>query len=217
MKNIKVIFMVILFLFLSMSIPSVTLSAEEAPDFVTKVVLKDGKVINCDMGWIDGDTFMYRKYGGTMGMPLMKVDLDKTFKRSKEAKTETSYNGSKMSDFGDIVVSGWDVYGQVIPRGRSKRYKIFISATVTNEGDPGIICLSFKGFDPNDYFIKKTGTCTKNILWPGETEHIYKSFLASCRIEACSRISRWEFDGVRKKNKYSKAKEKKRKKKKNRR
>ena len=58
--------------------------AKEYPETINTIYLKDGIIIKCDMGWVDGDTLYYRKYGGTIGIPLKRVDIDKTYERSKE-------------------------------------------------------------------------------------------------------------------------------------
>ena len=91
------IFLVLLFLCLSMSMPPISYSAEEAPEHINVIYLKDGSKIKCDMGWIEGDTLVYRRYGGTMGIPLKTVNLDKTFKKTKEKVGQDTHQSGEFT------------------------------------------------------------------------------------------------------------------------
>lgn len=213
MKNIKTIFLVILFLCLSMSMPSISFSAEEAPDIVTRIVSNDGKVIKCDMGWIEGDTFMYRKFGGTMGLPVKRVNLDKTFKKSKEAKTNKQDNGGGEREFGDIVVFNWHVDGRVIPwAGRgSEAYKVVQSATIKNNGPHRRISVHFRGLDTDGYVVSEVFLHSKDFLFTGETKRIKDTGIISQTVGDISKqrkITQWELVGVRIERVLKKAKKK---------
>ena len=83
MKIQNMILSAILFIVLGFGI-TIPTTAEDTPETVNTICLKDGTVIKCDMGWPDGDTFYYRKYGATIGVPLKRVDLDRTYKKSIE-------------------------------------------------------------------------------------------------------------------------------------
>jgi hypothetical protein len=77
------------FLLLLLIMASTALSlAEEVAGPISAIYLKDGTVIDCEMGWIEGEIFYYRKYGGTIGMSLKTVDVGRTYKKHKEKEEE---------------------------------------------------------------------------------------------------------------------------------
>ena len=148
----------ILFLCLSMSIPSVTLSVEEAPDFVTKIVLKDGNVINGDMGWIEGDTIVYRKYGSTMTVSLERVDLDKTYKYSNDHNADQAKATFINVKYRDFTIS--DLTYIFVPQHKVgsgfRSASCDLEFTVTNNNPyDGFLWVDFVGLNPNrDISIK---------------------------------------------------------------
>ena len=71
MRKTKSLLIIILLLSFSVVIRTVSI-AESNSETIKLIYLKDGQVIKCDMGWIDGDTLYYQKYGGTLGIPLIK-------------------------------------------------------------------------------------------------------------------------------------------------
>ena len=81
------------FLLLLLIMASTALSlAEEVAGPISTIYLKDGTVIDCEMGWIEGEIFYYRKYGGTIGMSLKTVDVGRTYKKHKEKEEEAKKN-----------------------------------------------------------------------------------------------------------------------------
>lgn len=83
MEKTKKTLCTVLLLWLIMSTTTLSL-AEEAAGPISTIYLKDGTVINCEMGWIERDTFFYQKYGGIIGIPSKKVDIEKTLRKHKE-------------------------------------------------------------------------------------------------------------------------------------
>ena len=83
----KLCFLVVAFV-LAGSIPSICLSEDVfAP--VRKIYMNDGKLIECQMGWLDGDRMICRKFGGNVTLPLVSVDFEKTFPKYKKTEGET--------------------------------------------------------------------------------------------------------------------------------
>lgn len=106
MTNSKKLVSFILFFILGVVIPTVS-NAKEYPKTITVIYLKDGTVIDCDMGWIEGDTLHYRKYGGTISMPLKTVDIERTYKKSieKEESNKIIYlRDGTVIKCGDVLI-----------------------------------------------------------------------------------------------------------------
>jgi len=86
--------------------------AKEHPETITVIYLKDGQIIKCDMGWEDGDTLYYRKYDGTIGILLKRVDINRTYNKAiekeKKVKEKIQRLGEK-SKFGDIEILNYRV------------------------------------------------------------------------------------------------------------
>lgn len=83
MKNIKMIYLVLLLFCLGMGIPSATFSEEEAPDNIKTVYLKNGGSFRCNMAWVDGDVMFIQMRSGMMQFPLKTVDVEKTYKEAE--------------------------------------------------------------------------------------------------------------------------------------
>ncbi len=121
--------------------------AKEYPDTINTIYLKDGQVIECDMGWIDKDTLYYRKYGGTIGIPLKKIDIDKTFKKSieKEKSNKIIYlRGGKVIKCGDVWIRFFKVRGP-------KRVNLFfdeyeLELGIGNYGPSAVIKVRIEAF-----------------------------------------------------------------------
>lgn len=65
---------------------SVGTTAQDTVINLKKIYLKDGQVVECEKGWLDGDTIFYEKYGGTIGIPTSKVDVIKTITVADETQ-----------------------------------------------------------------------------------------------------------------------------------
>ncbi len=87
MEKTKKMLVIIIFLIFGIVITTASI-AEEASDTINTIYLKDGTAIDCDIGWVEKDTFYYRKYGGTIGISLKTVDIDRTYKKYREKKEE---------------------------------------------------------------------------------------------------------------------------------
>ncbi len=94
MEKMNKALLIILLLIFCVAITTVSI-AQEASATINRIYLKDGTVIECDMGWIEGDTLYYQKYGGTIGISLKTVDIDRTYKKNK-------HNGRVDADELDI-------------------------------------------------------------------------------------------------------------------
>src|SRR4030042_1300980 len=83
----RICFLILAFVFVGW-IPAIAFSEEVfAP--VKKVYLNDGKLIECQMGWLDGARMICRKFGGNMTLPLQTVNFEKTFPKYKKPDGET--------------------------------------------------------------------------------------------------------------------------------
>ncbi len=83
MKNIKMIYLVLLLFCLGMGIPSATFSEEVAPDNIKTVYLKSGGSLRCNMAWVDGDVMHIKMRSGMMQFSLETVDIKKTYKEAE--------------------------------------------------------------------------------------------------------------------------------------
>ena len=182
MKIQNMILSAILFIVLGFGI-TIPTNAEDTPETVNTICLKDGTVIKCDMGWPDGATFYYRKYGATIGIPLKRVDLDKTYKKSvekedqwerKEAERKATRQeklGTKrdyillseartFSDgstkFGDFLISKID-FERIGKRGSQYKCKY----SITNDGDDACVTITMAALDSRGRYIKKGGYVKK--------------------------------------------------------
>ncbi len=90
MKNIKMIYLVLLLFCLGMGIPSATFSEEEAPDNIKTVYLKNGGSLRCEMVWVDGDVMFIQMRSGMMQFPLKSVDVKKTYKEAERRNQDSA-------------------------------------------------------------------------------------------------------------------------------
>lgn len=134
-------------LIIAVLIPSIAFS-EEVFDPVKRIYMNDGKVVECQMGWLDGARMICRKFGGNMTLPLQSVDFEKTFPKYKKPAEETVllvHPGPRYQDE-NIVLSNLRVIrvtenpnksdpsankGQTHPQAAS-----MIVIEITNRGDP---------------------------------------------------------------------------------
>jgi hypothetical protein len=156
MKKVKVVFLVLLFLCLSMSMPPISFSAEEPSEPISIIYLKDGGEVKCDMAWIEGDTLVYRRYGGTMGIPLKTVNLDKTFKRAKgKEQADGTYQSGEFTIY-NLTYNEVPFYDRKLKSGETYRHKgpyWEIKYMIQNDGNNGQITVKLVGLDSNGTVI----------------------------------------------------------------
>lgn len=187
---------------------------EGVPESLTLVYFEDGRTMECDMGWIEGDTLKCRKYGGTIAFSLETVDLEKTCRSSIESEKENILTESKIDSLYDaILVQGFRVIKGREELGRTSylRNKIFheVSCTVKNLGDPCIVIVECIASTKDGYELKSARLTTKSRLLNGESA-ILREKVMVCDTED-KRITEWKIDKIRssgrlprpKPNKYS--------------
>jgi hypothetical protein len=92
MKITNKVTLVVLILLTTADIPAPSLG-EEYPQSITVIYTKDGRVIRCEMGWIEGDEVKCQKFGGILGIKLDRIDEKRTYAESEQeekAKRESS-------------------------------------------------------------------------------------------------------------------------------
>lgn len=208
------------------------LFAEEAPETIKTIHLKDGRDIECNMGWIEGDTLYYTKYGGKIGIAVKTVDLDKTFeksldvekkggrsdlkppppaliydpletnKRSKISKSRTSTNKKKIPD--DIYVGA--LYKARVYEGWPCTYHdtvcIKVSCSVKNLGEPGQIAVGVQCVGEEGYILREGSLRSNRTLWKGEDAVLSTTF--SFSKKTASRIRSWRIVKASKSKSYRK-------------
>jgi hypothetical protein len=116
------------------SIPAMGFSEDVfAP--VRKVYMVDGKIIECQMGWLDGARMICRKFGGNVILPLQSVDIEKTFPKYKNPDGETIYLVHPGTGYQDenIIISNL----RLVHRAEShSRNSCLVVCEIMNRGDP---------------------------------------------------------------------------------
>lgn len=194
--------------------------AKEYPETITTIYLKDGTIIKCDMGWVDGDILYYRKYGGTIGISLNRIDIGKSFKKSiqqeekwktkeaeRKARLHTNDRGEDIiylkdarvftdgsMRFGDIDVS-LNISGP--SRGRTGSYVVYkITYTITNHGPDANIQLWIAPFDSHGHIIyaresQKPAKKTK-YRYVRKGKDVIKWIKITDRYSQCEFIDKWK-------------------------
>jgi len=129
----KTCFLTLVFVFMG-SIPAMGFNEDVfAP--VRKVYMVDGKIIECQMGWLDGARMICRKFGGNVILPLKSVDVEKTFPKYKKLDGETIFlvhPGTRYQDENIIISNLRLVHGA---ESHSKNSSLVV-CEVMNRGDP---------------------------------------------------------------------------------
>jgi hypothetical protein len=146
----KLYFLILAFVLVGF-IPEIALSDDVfAP--VRKVYLNDGKVIECQMGWLDGARMICRKFGGNMTLPLQSVDFGKTFPKYKKAEGETVllvHPGPRYQDE-NIVISNVRIVRGSESQARNSCFVVF---ELLNRGDPCDVRVVVNALDSQGRFM----------------------------------------------------------------
>lgn len=172
---------------------------EGVPESLTLIYFKDGRSMECEMGWIEGDTLRCRKYSGTISFPLENVDIEKTCQKSIETerkKVVTESTSETLHD--DILVQGFRVVRnrQERRQSRHRRGMVFheVSCTIRNLGDPCTATIGFVAITENGYTLKETRLRSKAKLWTGESD-ILREKVMICKEED-ERIVEWKIEKI---------------------
>jgi hypothetical protein len=162
----RVCFPILVFVFVGL-IPSIAFSEDVfAP--VKKVYLNDGKMIECQMGWLDGARIICRKFGGNMTLPLQTVNFEKTFTKYKKADGETIllvHPGPRYQDE-NIVISNVRMVRASESQGKSS---CVVICEIMNRGDPCEILVKVNALDAQGKILHQIDVPTESRLDTGES------------------------------------------------
>ena len=180
MQQTKKILVIILFLIFGVVMTTVSI-AEESPDTINTIYLKDGPVIDCDIGWIEGDMFYYRKHGGTIGIPFKTVDIDRTYKEAKEkeegAEGQAIVRQAEEETERETIIRRVEEEAErsifVSKSNENLRKEQQVQRKDRNESRYSEICKSWIGHNIND-LVDKWGYPTENFKAPnGNKVYVY--------------------------------------------
>jgi len=162
----KTYFLILAFVFAG-SIPSIAFSEDVfAP--VKKVYMNDGKVIECQMGWLDGARMICRKFGGNMTVPLQSVDFEKTSPNYKKGDGETVllvHPGPRYQDE-NIVISNVRMARGSGSQDKSSCVVVF---EITNRGDPCEVRVVVNALDAQGKTLHQIDIRSESRLDTGES------------------------------------------------
>jgi len=162
----KLYFLILAFVLMG-SVPAIAFSEDVfAP--VRKVYMNDGKVIECQMGWLDGARMICRKFGGNMTLPLQSVNFEKTFPKYKIGDGETVllvHPGPRYQDE-NIVISNVRMV-----RGLDSQAKnsCVVVCEIMNRGDPCEVRVVVNALDAQGKIIHQIGIPSESRLDIGES------------------------------------------------
>lgn len=187
----------------SISVPAF---AQQSPDSVTVIYMKDGSVTRCELGWIEGDELKCRKYGGVITFRLDNIDKDRTFKESiqdQEAKTVTNHPGEVFRS--DSVIISDLLVIRKLPESRERRsyssdhgYSHEVSLKISNLGNPAQFTVHLTGYSKEGYKLRQSSFSTKSRLDPNDSKSLAEA--VSLNEDDFQRISNWRITGVDKYN-----------------
>jgi hypothetical protein len=162
----KICFLILAFVFVG-SIPSIVFSEDVfAP--VRKVYMNDGKMIECQMGWLDGARMICRKFGGNMTLPLQSVDFEKTFPKYKKPEGETVllvHPGPRYQDENIVISNVRVVRG---PEGQAKNTSVIVFE-IMNRGDPCDVRVLVNALDAQGKTLHQIDVPSESRLDTGES------------------------------------------------
>jgi hypothetical protein len=156
-------------------------AGQNNPDNLTVIYLKNGRQIECDMGWVEGEKIVYRKFGGNLALPLREIDLDKTFAKSVEREKEkiiVQYPGNVYQHEGvtlfDLTmtrellrkVRNSDWGNQQYIEQEKTVYEILCS--VRNDGNPCRVSVELIALDAKGYVLGSAYWSSSSLLWEGD-------------------------------------------------
>jgi len=167
----KIHFLILVFVFVG-SFPSIAFSEDVfAP--VKKVYMNDGKIIECQMGWLDGAKMICRKFGGNVTLPLQSVNFEKTFPQYKNVDGETVllvHPGPRYQDE-NIVISNVRVVRGPESQAKSSCNVVF---EIMNRGDPCEVRVVVNALDAQGKILHQIDIPSESRLDTGESTLLKK-------------------------------------------
>jgi hypothetical protein len=162
----KIYFLILAFMFVG-SMPAPALSEDVfAP--VKKVYMNDGKIIECQMGWLDGARMICRKFGGNVTLPLQSVDFEKTFPKYKKEDGETVllvHPGPRYQDENIVISNVRIVRG---PESNAKSSCVVV-CEIMNRGDPCEVRVVVNAMDAQGKVLHQIDIPSESRLDTGES------------------------------------------------
>lgn len=162
----KTYFLILAFVFAGL-IPSIAFSEDVfAP--VKKVYMNDGKMMECQMGWLDGARMICRKFGGNVTLPLVSVNFEKTFPKYKNVDGETVllvHPGPRYQDE-NIVISNLRMVR--VSEGQAKS-SCLVVCEIMNRGDPCEVRIVVNALDTQGKILHQIDVPSESRLDTGES------------------------------------------------
>jgi len=167
----RIVFLILAFVFVG-SIPAIAFGEDVfAP--VKKVYLNDGKMIECQMGWLDGAKMICRKFGGNMTLPLQSVNFEKTFPKYKNADGEAVllvHPGPRYQDE-NIVISNV----QMVRTPESQAVSSpAVGFEIMNRGVPCEVRVTLNALDAQGRILHQIDVLSESRLETGESSLLKK-------------------------------------------
>jgi len=176
----KIRFLILAFVFVG-SIPSIVFSEDVfAP--VKKVYMNDGKMIECQMGWLDGARMICRKFGGNVTLPLQSVNFEKTFPKYQNVDGETVllvHPGPRYQDENIVLSNLRIIRGQESPaksdpsinrpQTNSNPASYLILCEIMNRGDPCEVRIVVNALDAQGKILHQIDVTSESRLDTGES------------------------------------------------
>jgi hypothetical protein len=167
----RIYFLILVFVFVG-SIPAIAFGEDVfAP--VRKVFMNDGKMIECQMGWVDGAKMICRKFGGNVILPLQGVDFEKTFPKYKKVDGETVllvHPGPRYQDE-NIVISDVCLVRGPENRAESSSAVVF---EIMNRGDPCQVRVALNALDAQGKILHEIDVLSESRLNTAESSLLKK-------------------------------------------
>jgi hypothetical protein len=135
---------------------------------VKKVYMNDGKVIECQMGWLDGARMICRKFGGNMTLPLQSVNFEKTFPKYKIGDGETVllvHPGPRYQDENIVISNVRMVRGL---ESQAKNSSVVV-CEIMNRGDPCEVRVVVNALDAQGKIIHQIDISSESRLDIGQS------------------------------------------------
>jgi hypothetical protein len=135
---------------------------------VRKVYMNDGKMIECQMGWLDGARMICRKFGGNMTLPLQNVNFEKTFPKCKTGDGETVllvHPGPRYQDENVVISNLRMVRG---PENQSKNSFVVV-CEIINRGNPCEVRVVMNALDAQGKTLRQVEVPSESRLDTGES------------------------------------------------
>lgn len=142
-------------------------SSEDVFAPVKNVYMNDGKIIECQMGWLDGSKMICRKFGGNMTLPLQSVNFEKTFPKYKSGDGETVlivHPGPRYQDENIVISNVRMVRG---PEGQGKN-SCRVVFEIMNRGDPCEVRVMVNALDAQGRILHQIDVPSESRLDTGE-------------------------------------------------